>query len=328
MVRARPPRLEPPDDRVPGGRAHRPDPADAGAAGATDRGGRLSRRAAGADPGRRRRSRSRTASRPTAGTRITGAGWVPRMAGCPRWTLREALHAEGIPSSPATSRSTGTRPIATEIARLGGRGARSPARTPSGRPRTRSWCSRCRSCMGPTADLDDVVRAVAKVAAVRAETPGWVGPRDEDRGGPGRDHAPARAADGRVRGADQRRDRNARSTPGARPRRGGLGRDRGLPRRGRPAPDRRRLQAIVADQVLEASGIPRDRLQLVGTHTHSGPALVESSEHERTIGERIAEAVAVAWTDRRAARAAVGVGSSPGDRRKPPPRRAVPSTIG
>ena len=32
------------------------------------------------------------------------------------------------------------------------------------------------------------------------------------------------------------------------------------------------VQDLVADQVLRSTGIPRERLQLVGTHTHSGPA--------------------------------------------------------
>src|SRR5664280_1309936 len=60
-----------------------------------------------------------------------------------------------------------------------------------------------------------------------------------------------------------------------------------------------RLQGLVANEVLEQTGIPRERLQLAGTHTHSGPAQREPSDVERTIGHGIAEAVARAWQDRR-----------------------------
>ncbi|MHB8890621.1 MAG: neutral/alkaline non-lysosomal ceramidase N-terminal domain-containing protein [Candidatus Limnocylindrales bacterium] len=69
-----------------------------------------------------------------------------------------------------------------------------------------------------------------------------------------------------------------------------------------------RLQGLVADEVLALTGIPRERLQLVGTHTHSGPRLAAPSEAERTIGHAISSAVARAWTDRREAVAAVGIG--------------------
>jgi neutral ceramidase len=69
-----------------------------------------------------------------------------------------------------------------------------------------------------------------------------------------------------------------------------------------------RLQALVAGEVLERTGIPRERLQLAGTHTHSGPAQREPSEVEVTIGHRIADAVAEAWEGRREAVAAVGIG--------------------
>ena len=70
-----------------------------------------------------------------------------------------------------------------------------------------------------------------------------------------------------------------------------------------------RLQTIIAERTAGATGIPRDRLQLVGTHTHSGPALDEASEVEERIGEQIGAAVAQAWADRRPALAAVGVGT-------------------
>jgi neutral/alkaline ceramidase-like enzyme len=69
-----------------------------------------------------------------------------------------------------------------------------------------------------------------------------------------------------------------------------------------------RLQDLVASEVLERTGIPRHRLQLAGTHTHSGPALREPSDVEQTIGRGITEAVAGAWADRRDAVAAVGIG--------------------
>jgi hypothetical protein len=69
-----------------------------------------------------------------------------------------------------------------------------------------------------------------------------------------------------------------------------------------------RLQDQVAAQVLERTGIPREHLQLAGTHTHSGPAQREPSEMERTIGNRIADAITLAWEGRRDAVAAMGIG--------------------
>lgn len=69
-----------------------------------------------------------------------------------------------------------------------------------------------------------------------------------------------------------------------------------------------RLQGLIADEVREKTGIPRERLQLAGTHTHSGPRLLEPTEAERAIGHAIAGAVVRAWTDRREAVAAVGIG--------------------
>ncbi len=69
-----------------------------------------------------------------------------------------------------------------------------------------------------------------------------------------------------------------------------------------------RLQEQVAAEVLERTGIPRDRLQLAGTHTHSGPAQREPSDVERAIGNRIADAVVQAWDARREAVAAIGIG--------------------
>lgn len=69
-----------------------------------------------------------------------------------------------------------------------------------------------------------------------------------------------------------------------------------------------RLQAIIAERVRMSTGIPRERLQLVGTHTHSGPAFPEPSDLERLIGDRIGDALERAWAERRVAHAAVGVG--------------------
>jgi hypothetical protein len=69
-----------------------------------------------------------------------------------------------------------------------------------------------------------------------------------------------------------------------------------------------RLQAIVADGVRAATGIERDRLQLVGTHTHSGPAFDEPSGEEAAVGARMVEAVTAAWAERRPARMAIGIG--------------------
>ncbi len=73
-----------------------------------------------------------------------------------------------------------------------------------------------------------------------------------------------------------------------------------------------RLQEQVAAEVLAATGIPRHRLQLAGTHTHSGPAQHEPSEVEREIGRKIAAAVIGAWEARREAVIATGVGTVTG----------------
>lgn len=75
-----------------------------------------------------------------------------------------------------------------------------------------------------------------------------------------------------------------------------------------------RLGDLIAADVLARTGIPRERLQLAGTHTHSGPAFTEPepSEVERTIGRRIADAVEAAWRERRESVAAVGVGEVTG----------------
>ncbi len=69
-----------------------------------------------------------------------------------------------------------------------------------------------------------------------------------------------------------------------------------------------RLQGQVAAEVEARTGITRARLQLVGTHTHSGPDLNRPSAAEQTIGDRIAEVVERAWRERREAVAAVGIG--------------------
>ncbi len=72
------------------------------------------------------------------------------------------------------------------------------------------------------------------------------------------------------------------------------------------------LQELVAAEVLARTGIPRERIQLAGTHTHSGPMLREPSEAEAAIGRGIARAVAQAWETRREAVAAVGIGEVTG----------------
>lgn len=69
-----------------------------------------------------------------------------------------------------------------------------------------------------------------------------------------------------------------------------------------------RLQGEVAGEVLVRTGIPRERIQLVGTHTHSGPDLNRPSAAEQVIGDRIIEAVEQAWRTRREAVAAIGIG--------------------
>ena len=72
------------------------------------------------------------------------------------------------------------------------------------------------------------------------------------------------------------------------------------------------LQELVAAEIRERIGIPRERIQLAGTHTHSGPMLREPSEAEAAIGRGIADAVARAWEGRRDAVAAVGIGEVTG----------------
>ncbi|MEA2654191.1 MAG: hypothetical protein QOI37_1418 [Chloroflexota bacterium] len=69
-----------------------------------------------------------------------------------------------------------------------------------------------------------------------------------------------------------------------------------------------RLQDSIAAQVLATTGIPRERLQLAGTHTHSGPAFEGPSDAEEQTGAGIARAVAEAWDGRREATVGVGVG--------------------
>jgi neutral ceramidase len=69
-----------------------------------------------------------------------------------------------------------------------------------------------------------------------------------------------------------------------------------------------RLQDVIATEVLRTTGIPRERLQLAGTHTHSGPFFDAPSDVERGTGQAIADGVARAWADRREANAAIGIG--------------------
>ncbi|MEA2674799.1 MAG: hypothetical protein QOI92_1991 [Chloroflexota bacterium] len=72
------------------------------------------------------------------------------------------------------------------------------------------------------------------------------------------------------------------------------------------------LQDVVAAEVLRRTGIPRERLQLVGTHTHSGPMLREPSPVVDRIGDTIADTVEQAWQARREALAAIGIGTVTG----------------
>lgn len=72
------------------------------------------------------------------------------------------------------------------------------------------------------------------------------------------------------------------------------------------------LQDVVAAEVLRRTGIPRERLQLVGTHTHSGPMLREPSPVVDRIGDTIAGTVEQAWQARREALAAIGIGTVTG----------------
>jgi len=72
------------------------------------------------------------------------------------------------------------------------------------------------------------------------------------------------------------------------------------------------VQALAAEQIRQSTGISRDRLQLIGTHTHSGPVAAPGSDVERMIASRIAGAVAVACAARQEASVAVGVGTVTG----------------
>jgi len=72
------------------------------------------------------------------------------------------------------------------------------------------------------------------------------------------------------------------------------------------------VQDLVAGLVLRSTGIPRERLQLVGTHTHSGPLAAPGTPVERMIADRIASAVVEAHSARREASMAVGVGTVTG----------------
>jgi hypothetical protein len=75
-----------------------------------------------------------------------------------------------------------------------------------------------------------------------------------------------------------------------------------------------RLQNLIAADVMRTTGIPRDRLQLAGTHTHSGPAFPEPAptDAEQEVGRGIARAIEKAWAARREAVGAVGVGTVTG----------------
>jgi hypothetical protein len=68
-----------------------------------------------------------------------------------------------------------------------------------------------------------------------------------------------------------------------------------------------RLQASIAAGILAATGIPREQMQLVGTHTHSGPAFPKPTPVEQTMGDAIAGAASQAWASRREAAVSVGI---------------------
>ena len=72
------------------------------------------------------------------------------------------------------------------------------------------------------------------------------------------------------------------------------------------------VQDLVAGRVAESTGIARERLQLVGTHTHSGPVAAPGSPIERMIADRIGNAVTEAFSSRREATIAVGFGTVTG----------------
>lgn len=73
-----------------------------------------------------------------------------------------------------------------------------------------------------------------------------------------------------------------------------------------------RLQELIATDIIRATGIARERLQLAGTHTHSGPAFAEPSDAERNTARAIADAATRAWAERREAVAAIGIGNVEG----------------
>lgn len=68
------------------------------------------------------------------------------------------------------------------------------------------------------------------------------------------------------------------------------------------------LQTTIVEGIERATGIGRDRLQLIGTHTHSGPDLAEPSEARAAVARTIVSTVEEAWAARRPAVAAVGLG--------------------
>ena len=94
--------------------------------------------------------------------------------GLPKAAFAEALEAEGIPSFSGYVPLNRNDAIRTEIARLGGA---DPVACPNAERAAADEVLMFAMpiMLGSEDDLDDVVRAVAKVAAVRAETPGRVG---------------------------------------------------------------------------------------------------------------------------------------------------------
>ncbi len=119
------------------------------------------------DPGRHPAPASPTGSPRTAGTPTTGGGWARRTAGLPKMAFAEALRAEGVPVFHGYTPLNRNQAVRDEIARLGGP---LPGACPNAEKAEADeiLMFSLPILMGTHADLDDVVEAVAKVAAVRA----------------------------------------------------------------------------------------------------------------------------------------------------------------
>ncbi|MFZ5823003.1 MAG: neutral/alkaline non-lysosomal ceramidase N-terminal domain-containing protein [Bacillota bacterium] len=69
----------------------------------------------------------------------------------------------------------------------------------------------------------------------------------------------------------------------------------------------------IQDEVIRAvsarTPIGREQIQLVGTHTHGGPAVIPGSEYSAALAAAMADAVVQAWEQRREALAGVSTGT-------------------